>query len=176
VALPEVDTMIAKLVARLESQPDDVKGWKMLAWSYLNTDRPQDAARAYETALKLDPGDTETTKGLEAAKLAMTGSTAAAPSRADASPNPQDVKTTEGQSDSERDTMIRGMVDKLAARLENSPNDEDGWMRLMRSRVVMGDKDAAKAALTKALQSFDNDAAAQARLAAAAREFGVDGP
>jgi len=40
VGLPDVDVMIAKLVARLDKQPDDVKGWKMLGWSYLNTDRP----------------------------------------------------------------------------------------------------------------------------------------
>jgi cytochrome c-type biogenesis protein CcmH/NrfG len=66
--LPDVDSMISKLVARLEKQPDDVKGWKMLAWSYLNTDKVADATRAYETALKLDPNDPEIKKGLEAAK------------------------------------------------------------------------------------------------------------
>lgn len=69
-ALPDVDTMIAQLVARLEKQPDDVKGWKMLGWSYLNMDRPEDAARAYETALKLQPGDVEIQKALEQAKSA----------------------------------------------------------------------------------------------------------
>lgn len=71
VALPDVDVMIAKLVARLEQQPDDVKGWKMLGWSYLNTDRPEEAATAYETALKLEPGDKDIEKGLEAAQSAQ---------------------------------------------------------------------------------------------------------
>ena len=60
VELPDVNTMIAKLIARLEKQPNDVKGWKMLGWSYLNTDRPEEAATAYETALKLEPSDLET--------------------------------------------------------------------------------------------------------------------
>ncbi len=69
--LPEVDTMIAKLVARLEKQPDDVKGWKMLGWSYLNTGKPVDAASAYERALKLDSRDAEISKGLEEARTAQ---------------------------------------------------------------------------------------------------------
>lgn len=73
VALPDVDAMIAKLVARLDQQPDDVKGWKMLGWSYLNTDRPIDATKAYEAALALEPGDKDIEKGLEAARTAQTG-------------------------------------------------------------------------------------------------------
>ena len=80
IALPAVEMMIAKLVARLEKQPDDVKGWKTLGWSYLNTDRPEEAARAYETALKLDPSDSEIRNGLEAAKSAQTVTMRAPPS------------------------------------------------------------------------------------------------
>lgn len=70
-ALPGVDQMIAKLVARLKQQPDDVKGWKMLGWSYLNTGQTVDAARAYETALSLAPSDTEITAALAAVKSAQ---------------------------------------------------------------------------------------------------------
>jgi cytochrome c-type biogenesis protein CcmH len=72
VALPDVDTMIAKLLARLEKEPNDVKGWKMLGWSYLNTGRPGDAVTAYQTALKLEPGDIEIKKALDAVKSART--------------------------------------------------------------------------------------------------------
>ena len=176
--LPAVDMMIAKLAARLEKQPDDVTGWKTLAWSYLNTDRPVEAVRAYETALKLEPGDFEIKKGLEDAKsaqaLAQTGTTQAPPSDPAASPTAQDIKAAEGLSETQANSMIRGMVGQLAARLETSPNDEDGWMRLMRSRMTLGEKDAAKAALTKALETFASDAAVKARLTSTARELGVD--
>ena len=75
VELPDVNTMIAKLIARLEKQPNDVKGWKMLGWSYLNTDRPEEAATAYETALKLEPNDLEIKKALDQAKSAQNAST-----------------------------------------------------------------------------------------------------
>ena len=172
--LPDVDTMIAKLLARLEKQPDDVKGWKMLGWSYLNMDRAEEATQAYETALKLEPSDIEIKKALEAAKSAKTVTIQTPPSDTATSPTAEDIKAAEGQSAPQADSMIRGMVDQLATRLETSPNDEDGWLRLMRSRMTLGDKDAAKAALTKALETFASDAAAKARLTATARELGVE--
>src|SRR5690349_13007110 len=37
--LPDVSTMIDRLAARLEQAPDDVRGWRMLGWSYFNTER-----------------------------------------------------------------------------------------------------------------------------------------
>jgi tetratricopeptide (TPR) repeat protein len=174
VELPDVDVMLAKLVARLEKHPDDVKGWKMLGWSYLNTNRPEEAARAYETALKLEPNDNEIKKGLWAAKSAPAVTTRTPSSDPAAPPNAEDIKASEGLSDPQRDSMIRGMVDQLAARLETSPNDEDGWLLMMRSRMTLGEKDAAKAALRKALEAFASDAVVKARLTAAARELGVE--
>jgi cytochrome c-type biogenesis protein CcmH len=72
--------MIGKLSARLERQPDDVNGWKMLGWSYLNMDRPADAVKAYEKALKLEPGDAEIKKALEQATTAQNGAARILPS------------------------------------------------------------------------------------------------
>jgi cytochrome c-type biogenesis protein CcmH len=34
--------------------------------------------------------------------------------------------------------MIQSMVDSLAHRLEQSPRDADGWIKLIRSRVALG--------------------------------------
>ena len=66
--LPDVDTMIARLAARLESEPGDTKSWKMLGWSYLNTGKREEAIKAYETALKHSPDDADLKQALEAAK------------------------------------------------------------------------------------------------------------
>lgn len=84
-ALPDVETMISKLVTRLEEQPGDARGWKMLGWSYLNTDRPTEAAKAYEAAQKLEPNDAETMKGLEQAKSAQNASAKVQPTSQTAS-------------------------------------------------------------------------------------------
>jgi len=170
--LPDVETMIRKLVTKLEKDPNDVNGWKMLGWSYLNTDRPDDAAKAYETALKLDPGNEDIKKALEQAKTQIVAINQSSGSTSQATA--ENNKFAEDLSVSQRNDMIRGMVDKLAARLEKSPNDENGWLRLMSSRMTLGEKDAAKAALTKALAAFANDADATTRLTSTARELGIE--
>jgi cytochrome c-type biogenesis protein CcmH len=45
---------------------------------------------------------------------------------------------------------IRGMVERLAARLAQSPDDVEGWRRLARSRLVLGEVEAARQAAANA--------------------------
>ena len=47
--------------------------------------------------------------------------------------------------------MIEGMVAGLEARLQNEPNDLDGWVMLMRSHANLGAPGKAKAALNSAI-------------------------
>ncbi len=75
----------------------------------------------------------------------------------------------------DQQAMIRGMVERLAEKLKANPADEDGWVRLMRARMVLGDGAAAAQAKTDALAAFRADAAAQARLRSAADGLGVKG-
>lgn len=166
--LPAVDVMVAKLIARLKDQPNDVAGWKMLGWSYLNTNRPADAVEAYQTALKLEPGNIEAEKALNAAKSQLAGEPPAT--------NVDNAERGVSELDDNQSAMIRDMVDRLATRLETSPGDEEGWAQLMRSRMVQGERDAAKTALAKALLVFKSDAAASERLTSVARGLGIDIP
>jgi cytochrome c-type biogenesis protein CcmH len=76
---------------------------------------------------------------------------------------------------SQQSEMVKGMVDRLAARLQQNPRDESRWMMLMRSRMVQGEPQAASAALASALAAFQDDPAAQQRLRAAAAELGIPG-
>ena len=46
--------------------------------------------------------------------------------------------------------MIRGMVARLAARLEQNPSDKEGWARLAHAYDVLGEKDKAEAARARA--------------------------
>ncbi|MBY0431096.1 MAG: tetratricopeptide repeat protein, partial [Rhodospirillales bacterium] len=46
--------------------------------------------------------------------------------------------------------MVRRMVDSLAARLEQSPEDVDGWLRLGRSYRVLNEMPKARQAIEKA--------------------------
>lgn len=90
-------------------------------------------------------------------------------------PSSDQIKDAAGMSRSDQDTMARGMVDRLAQRLAAQPNDLDGWIRLMRAQMVLGDTKAAGDALTRARQAFGGNTAALARLNDAARTLNVPG-
>lgn len=75
-----------------------------------------------------------------------------------------------------RAAMIEGMVEGLAARLEDQPRDAEGWATLMRSRMVLGQTREAEDAYRQALRVFANDAAERDRLARLARDLGLSGP
>jgi cytochrome c-type biogenesis protein CcmH len=55
----QIEGMVARLAARLEANPDDPKGWLMLARSYKNLGRYGDAANAYGKAEKMVNEDPE---------------------------------------------------------------------------------------------------------------------
>jgi cytochrome c-type biogenesis protein CcmH len=185
--LPDVSSMIEKLAARLETAPDDVKGWRMLGWSYFHTERYAQAASAYAKAVALDPNSAELTQAYESAKAKAADSDrseAATPTppvaesksrdgKHDDGSRPKEIATLEAMSPNERDAAIRSMVDGLADRLERSPRDVEGWTRLMRSRVVLGEREVAAAAFRTALDVFKDDTAASASINAAAIEFGL---
>ena len=56
-ANPTIDVapIVAQLEARMAKSPADPEGWRMLGWSYFQTQRFADAATAYAKALKLNP-------------------------------------------------------------------------------------------------------------------------
>ena len=67
-----------------------------------------------------------------------------------AGPTTQDIAAAQAMSPEERLAMIRGMVERLAARLEQNPGDKEGWARLARAYEVLGDADKARAARARA--------------------------
>ena len=72
-------------------------------------------------------------------------------------PGAADIAAAEGMNAGDRQQMIMGMVTALAARLENEPNNFEGWMRIVRSYAVLGMKDKAADALATALKTFPAD-------------------
>ena len=55
-----------------------------------------------------------------------------------AGPSAEDVKAAQEMSPEQRAKMIMGMVDSLAQKLEDSPDNPQGWVRLLRARTVLG--------------------------------------
>jgi cytochrome c-type biogenesis protein CcmH len=69
--------------------------------------------------------------------------------------------------------MARDMVERLATRLETSPNDPDGWIMLIRSRIVLSEQAEAKAGLKRALDVFAESPEIKRRIRLAAQALGV---
>ena len=172
--LPDVNTMIERLEARLETTPKDIKGWRMLGWSYFHTGRYKQAATALARAVELDPNSAELKLAYEEAKAKAALQTETVDKGGDGRRVEKMVKS-ETMPPGEHDAAIRSMVDGLADRLKRSPRDVEGWTRLMHSRIVLGEREAAAAAFRKALEVFKDDSAASGKITAAAIGLGLTG-
>lgn len=72
-------------------------------------------------------------------------------------PNADDVTAAQEMTPQDRRQMIEGMVAGLDEKLRANPDDLEGWQRLIRSYVVLGRPDDAKAALGRALAGLEGD-------------------
>jgi cytochrome c-type biogenesis protein CcmH len=59
-------------------------------------------------------------------------------------PSVEDVQAAEKMSSSERQEMIESMVERLAKRLKDNPDDLIGWQRLAKAYEVLGNKKKAQ--------------------------------
>jgi len=217
-------SMLTQVEAHLERNPDDARGWQVIAPVYLRLGRfdqavaaqrklialkgdsadleadlgealtaaangvvTEEAKGAFEKAVKLDPeqvkaqfflgiaaqqdGDKQkaaqiwTTLLAKAPpgvpwaetvreSLAEIGAAPAASANAQAGPDAGQVAAAAQMSDGDRNDMIRGMVARLADRLKSDGNDLEGWQRLLRAYVVLGDRDKAQAAAADAKKAL----------------------
>jgi cytochrome c-type biogenesis protein CcmH len=259
----DVAAMIGQLEAKLKGDPKNPQGWQMLGWSYFETGRYADAAKAYERAAALAPTNATYWSALGEA-LVLSGPGGVTPQAeqafqkaiandpkdhraryfigvkkdlagdhkgavddwiallkdtpagapweqpvrelldkvatankidiADRVPPPsaappadevataaipgptrEQMQAASSLPPGQQDQMVRGMVDSLAAKLKADPKNADGWIRLMRARMVLGEPAGATQALRDARAAFGGDAAQQARFTDAAKTLGVPG-
>ncbi|MBV9237957.1 MAG: c-type cytochrome biogenesis protein CcmI [Xanthobacteraceae bacterium] len=235
--------LIARVEAHLEQNPDDGRGWDVIAPVYMRLGRFDDAIRAFRASLRLNGENADRQANLGealsgAANGVITSDAKAAFERAlalDASnpraqfylglaaeqdgrtsdaverwrkllaqapadapwvvyvrqalarldpaaatsaapgPSAQDVASAADMAPSDRDQMVRGMVERLAARLSADGSDVEGWLRLMRAYVVLGDRDKARAAAADARRALASDPDKLRRIDEGAKNFGLDG-
>ena len=72
-------------------------------------------------------------------------------------PSTSDVAAASQMSEQDRNTMVRGMVARLADRLKQNGDDIEGWQRLLRAYVVLNERDKAQAAAGDARKAFASD-------------------
>jgi cytochrome c-type biogenesis protein CcmH len=130
--------------------------------------RTAEAASIWRSILEKAPADAPWRPLVQAALGRIGGSSAPALSD-DAMAAAKDM------NEADRGAMIHGMVDRLASRLKQNGDDVEGWLRLVRAYMVMGDRDKAKSALTDARQAVANDTGRLRQLNEGLKALGLDG-
>jgi cytochrome c-type biogenesis protein CcmH len=147
---------------------DEPKAGYFLGLAAEQDGRNADAALIWRALLAKAPGDAPWRPLVEAA-LTRVGAPGA-PALSDGA-----VAAAKDMNDSDRGAMIRGMVERLATRLKQNGDDVEGWLRLVRAYMVMGDRDKAKNALSDARQAVANDAERLRQLNEGLKNLGLDG-
>jgi cytochrome c-type biogenesis protein CcmH len=147
---------------------DEVKASYFLGLAAEQDGRTAEAASIWRAMLAKAP-DNAPWRPLVQAALARVGGPGA-PALSD-----DTMAAAKDMSETDRGAMIRGMVERLAIRLKQNGDDVEGWLRLVRAYMVMGDQDKAKSALTDARQAVANDAERLRQLNEGLKSLGLDG-
>jgi cytochrome c-type biogenesis protein CcmH len=139
-------------------------------WKKLLAGAPEDAAWigfVRESLLRVDPNAT----------VPQARPNVAAPDapRDTTGPSAADVAAASQMSPEQRETMVRGMVARLAERLKQDGSDVDGWLRLLRAYMVLGDKEQARASAAEARRALEGNADGLRRLDEAIKGLGLEG-
>jgi cytochrome c-type biogenesis protein CcmH len=235
----DVAILIARVEGAVQENPDDARGWAILAPIYARQGRFFDARGAYQqllriegenpvlltdlgevivvenqglvteeamqqfmAALELEPGfpkaryyralglvqegRVEQARGILTALRNDGGPDAPWTASVDAlladmqsavrmpAPNADAAEAIRSLPEQERRVAIEGMVDGLAARLADQPDDLAGWSQLIRSYVALGERADAERSLWTALALFEADNPARLRLLTIAEELQLE--
>ena len=238
-----IASLVSQVEAHIEKNPNDGRGWEVLAPVYLRMGRFDDAVKArrnalqlngetaqrqadlgeavvaaangivttegktaFERALGLDPQDLksrfyiglaaeqdgnrakagEIWRGMlenapaDAPWVAMVREALArigdnTPIAAAPGPSAGDLAAASQMTEAERGNMVRSMVARLAERLKQDGSDVEGWLRLLRAYMVLGERGKAQAAAAEARQALANDPDKLRRIDELVKGLGLSG-
>jgi cytochrome c-type biogenesis protein CcmH len=147
---------------------DEVKARYFLGVAAEQDGRAAEAASIWRAMLAKAPADAPWRPLVQAALVRVGGPSL--PALSD-----DTMASVQGMSADDRSAMVKGMVDRLATRLKQDGNDVEGWLRLVRAYMVLGNRDKAKSALTDARQAVGSDAGKLQQLNEGLKSFGLDG-
>jgi len=236
-----IDGMIAQVEGHLARNPNDGRGWEVIAPVYLRLGRVEDAIKARRNALALNGETSERQAGLGEALVAasdgrltpearksfaraveldggnikaryflgvaaeqdgqpaaaveiwramLAGAPADAPwaefirqevtrvsgaPGAGAGPSADDVAAASRLAPDQQIAMVQTMVTRLADRLQRDGSDLEGWLRLVRSYMVLGDRDKALAAVGDARRALASEPEKLRKIDELVKGLGLEG-
>lgn len=173
-----ISSMVARLADRLKQNGSDPVGWAQLVRSYRvmgQNDRAQAAIADARQALAGDPDKlrvfAEATEATAPAAVPLP----AAPAAGAPGPSAADIAAASKLDPNQQNQMIVSMVARLADRLKQDGNDIDGWQRLLRAYMVLGDRAQAQAAAGNARRALANDPDKTRQLDETIKSLGLEG-
>jgi cytochrome c-type biogenesis protein CcmH len=160
----------AAFEAALMLDPVNPKADFYLAMAASQEGRTGDAKASWQRMLAALPADSPWRRAAQEALAEADGRQAPA---AGDGPSQQDMAAAQAMSPQDRAAMIETMVASLDEKLRRDPDDADGWMRLVRSYVVLGKTDQARDALTRGVAALGADSEAAKKVSAFAASLGL---
>jgi cytochrome c-type biogenesis protein CcmH len=90
-------------------------------------------------------------------------------------PTDKDISAADAMTAEQRAAMVQGMVARLAERLKTDGSDVEGWLRLLRSYMVLGERDKALAAAADARRALASDPDKLKRVNELIKGLGLEG-
>jgi cytochrome c-type biogenesis protein CcmH len=149
---------------------NDVKASYFLGLAAEQDGRKADAAEVWRAMLAKGPVDAPWRPLVTAALTRVVGEPPAAPAL-----SPETMAAAKDMNAGDREAMIKGMVERLASRLKQNGDDVEGWLKLVRAYLVMGDQEKAKNAQNDARQAVSGDAERLRQLNDGLKNLGLDG-
>jgi len=132
--------------------PRDARSRFFLGLSAEQDGKPTQAATIWRSLLRDAPPAAPWTQFVREALMRVEGRDAPA-----AGPSSDDVAAAAELTADQREQMVRGMVARLADRLEHDGSDLDGWLRLVRAYTVLGEHDRVLDATASARRALAGD-------------------
>ena len=133
----------------MQHDPGDFRARYFLGLAAEQDGRPAEAAELWRGLLAQAPADAPW------AELVRQSLARVDPNAATAKgPSAEDVAAASELSPEQRADMVRGMVERLAERLSREGSDVEGWLRLVRAYMVLGDRDKAASAASDARRAL----------------------
>lgn len=172
------DKVREPLEQALALDPQNPRAQYLLAVAAEQDQKPEKARAIYEKILAEAPQGAPWIAIVTERLVKVGGAPPAAPAvppLASGAPTGPAAEAIAALPPEQRQAQIRGMVENLAARLSQNGQDVQGWLRLLRSWTMLGEKDKAAAALAEARKALAADAPALAQIDGLAKELGLGG-
>jgi cytochrome c-type biogenesis protein CcmH len=137
----------AAFEAAVRLDAENVKARFFLGIAAEQDGRPDAAAAIWRAMLASAPSEAPWTEPVRTALARVTGG----------GPNAEQIAAAADLSPDQRTAMVQGMVSRLAERLRRDSSDLEGWLRLVRSYMVLGEREKARAAANDARGALANE-------------------